>query len=347
LLFKPAEVVMNSGAFIQDTIRQKIHVGTDSLKHLSDSASGQLKVSKDTLIVHHEIITVKKAENITVDTTAVCKKNLIADITFYDSANLVTQIDGSLIDRFPFVFTGMNRQLREETRAILVKHLKDGNKIHEEQYHIDWIMPVILVSAFIYAIVRVTSGNIIRGMLRFISFRGISESGSRDTSELFQWQSTLLNFASFINLSVFGYLTTIRYDFLFSGIHGSFVWLICLAILIVAVTIRHFLCLLTGKASGEDEIFKEYLVGIYQAYRMAGFLTFLVALLILYTTLFPAKVYFSIGFYAIGILYAARVLRLFLIFINRHVSIFYLILYLCALEILPVVILVKYVTGLV
>jgi len=80
---------------------------------------------------------------------------------------------------------------------------------------------------------------------------------------------------------------------------------------------------------------------------MAGFLTFLVALLILYTTLFPAKVYFSIGFYAIGILYAARVLRLFLIFINRHVSIFYLILYLCALEILPVVILVKYVTGLV
>jgi hypothetical protein len=346
LLFKPAETVINIDSFIQDTIKTNIHVRTDSLKPLTDSVSGRPGISRDTLLVHHEIARIKK-ENVVVDTTAVCKRNPIADITFYDSANVVTQIDIALIDRFPFVFTGINHQVKEKNRATLVKHLKEGTELPKEQYLFDWIVPVILFSAFLYAVVRATAGNIVRGILRFISFRGINDSGSRDTGELFQWQSTLLNLASFINLSLFAYLTTIRYDLPYSEIHGIFVWLICFAIVITAVTLRHVICIVTGKASDEEEIFREYLIGIYQAYRMAGLVMFLIIVLILYSTLLPAKIYFTAGFYAIGILYLARVLRLFLIFINRHVSIFYLILYLCALEILPVVILVKYVTGLV
>ena len=47
------------------------------------------------------------------------------------------------------------------------------------------------------------------------------------------------------------------------------------------------------------------------------------------------------------LMYSIRVIRLLIIFLNRNISIFYLILYLCALEILPVLIVVKYFTGLV
>jgi hypothetical protein len=46
-------------------------------------------------------------------------------------------------------------------------------------------------------------------------------------------------------------------------------------------------------------------------------------------------------------MYLIRVIRLIIIFLNRNISIFYLILYLCALEILPVLIVIKYFTGLV
>jgi hypothetical protein len=332
---------------MQDTIRQKVFVGTDTLKQINDSVSGQLKVLRDTPLVHHELIQKSKKENVVVDTTTVYNKNPFADITFYDSANVVTHIDGTLIDRFPFVFSEINKKIKEENRAILVQHLKEGNNNPKGQYHIDWILPVILVSSFLYAVVRAKSGNIFRGILRFISFRGINESGSRDTGALFQWDSTLLNLASFINLSVFCYLTTIQYDSPFSKIHGIVIWFIFFAIIIVAVTIRHLICHALGKTSGEDEIFREYLVSIYQGYRIAGFIVFLVIILILYAPLFRVNIYFITGFIAVGVLYLLRVLRLFLIFINRHASIFYLILYLCALEILPVVILVKYVTGLV
>jgi len=41
-----------------------------------------------------------------------------------------------------------------------------------------------------------------------------------------------------------------------------------------------------------------------------------------------------------------RIIKLFSIFLNRNISILYLILYLCALELLPVVVLIKYFAGL-
>jgi hypothetical protein len=153
---------------MQDTVRQKILAGTDTLKHSNDTVSGQFKVSQDIPLAIRETTPVKKTENISVDTTAVCKRNPIADITFYDSTNIVTRIDESVIGRFPFVFTELNARRKEEARASLVRHLKAGNEIPEDQYHIDWIVPVILVSAFLYALVRTRSGSAFRGLLRFI-----------------------------------------------------------------------------------------------------------------------------------------------------------------------------------
>jgi len=68
--------------------------------------------------------------------------------------------------------------------------------------------------------------------------------------------------------------------------------------------------------------------------------------LLAYTVFLSDHVFFSIGAIALIVFYLYRIIRLFLIFIKRNMSILYLILYLCALEILPVLILVRYFTGL-
>ena len=328
-------------------MNQQNIIRPDTITKSVDSISGQHRISRDTFFVRQEIIPYKKETGTSINTAGILPESPVADSISPYSAKETVHNDSSYIDWLPFNISVMDRQLREESRTTLIKHLKNGDEIPEKQYNIDWILPVCMISAFLYAVLRATSGRVFQGLMRFISFRGINESGSRVTGELFQWESTLLNLVTFINLSLFVYLITIKYDLYFPGIHGIFVWLICFVIVIAAATIRHFICLITGKASGEEEIFREYLVGIYQAYRIAGLIIFLIILLILYTTILPDKIFYFAGYIAICLLYAARVLRLFLIFINRHVSLFYLILYLCALEILPVVILVKYVTGLV
>jgi len=281
------------------------------------------------------------------DTTSVCGRNSIADITFYDSNNVVTKIESGSSNSFPFLFTQKNKQMQIEERASLIKHLKSGQDLPAQPLHDDWIIEIILIAAFLYSLIRTKSKSMLPGVTRFFLLRGINDPSSRAIGGLFHWQSTILNLISFIIIGLFVYCGASYYDFIPSAISGIFFWLISLGIIISAVTLRHIVCVITGNASGKKEVFMEYLLGVYQSYRFSALFLFVLIILMSYTVLFPARVYFISGIIVLGIMYLIRVIRLMIIFINRNISIFYLILYLCALEILPVLISVKYFTGLV
>jgi hypothetical protein len=280
------------------------------------------------------------------DTTSVCMRNPIADLTFNDSANFIFTLKPGFRNGFPYSFTEKNRVKQEEENAILIRHLKPGEKIAVNPLHDDWIILIILISSFLYSLIRTTSKNLVSGVARVFMFRGINGPSPRDIGRLFNWQSTILNLASFLVLGLFVYCFALYNDFVPSGIEGIKGYLISFGIIITAITLRHIACLVTGNLSGERELFSDYLLGIYQSYRLSAIFLLIIVILLSYTLFLPVKVYFISGIIALGLIYILRITRLFIIFINRNISIFYLILYLCALEILPVGISVKYFTGL-
>jgi hypothetical protein len=330
----------------QDTVKQKIIAGNDSLKQTRDTTSQEYNKPGSIKVVSQTINPVQPVAK-SWDTATICRKGKIANITFTDPANFVLSLDRSVADRAPFILTENNLAFSNGERGVLVKALKEGNELPPQQYQSDWIVPLLMFAMFLFALVRSFPGDFFRNMLRFILMRGINESASRDTGPLYQWQATLLNFSSFISISLFGYLL-VRHFYIQPGdIQGFTLWLILFGIVVSAITSRHLICTLTGSISGQVEVFREYINGIYHVYRAAGIIFLILGLLILYTTYLPSNIYFFTGIIIGGLLYILRISRLLLIFITRHVSIFYLILYLCALEILPVVIIVKYVTGLV
>jgi hypothetical protein len=146
---------------------------------------------------------------------------------------------------------------------------------------------------------------------------------------------------------LFGYSVASYYDFIPTGHKGIVIWLIALGILSAAVTVRHLVSVITGAASGQQDVFREYLLGIYQSYRVGALFLFAIIILMSFTVILPVQDYIITGIIILAFLYLIRIFRLLIIFLNRNISIFYLILYLCALEILPVLIVVKYFTGLV
>jgi hypothetical protein len=117
-------------------------------------------------------------------------------------------------------------------------------------------------------------------------------------------------------------------------------------LIVAAISARHALCAITGNISDEKDAFREYIITVYHSYRYIGIILFTLVIFISFSKLFPEKLLFFTGFIAAGVFYLVRVMRLFMIFIKRNISILYLILYLCALEFLPVMILLKYFTGL-
>ena len=185
------------------------------------------------------------------------------------------------------------------------------------------------------------------GIYRFFLFKGINDSSSMDVGGLFTGHSKILNLISFSIIGLFTYYAASYYDLIPAGISGIFFWLICVGIIIMAVVLRHIVCVITGAMSGEKDAFREYLSGVYQSYRFSATFLFVLILLMSYTMILPARDSFRTGVVVLGILYLIRVFRLLIIFLNRNISIFYLILYLCALEFLPVVVTVKYISGLV
>ena len=311
-----------------------------------DTITGRNIVLKDS--GRHALTIIPKIEIISQpDTTSVCARNIIADVTFYDSANIVAKIETESFNRFPYNFIEKNKQINSIARASLVKNLREGQDLPSQPLHEDWIIGVILISAFLYSIIQTKSTNTILGGARFFLFRGISDPSSRDTSSIFYWQSTILNFISFLIIGLFAFCTASFFDIIPSGIKGIVFWLLAFSSVVAAVTLRHIVCVFTGKASGEKEIFREYLVSVYQFYKFSALLLFITIILMSYTVLLPVRVGIISGGIVLGIMYFIRVLRLLIIFINRNISIFYLILYLCGLEILPVLISIKYFSGLV
>jgi hypothetical protein len=234
------------------------------------------------------------------------------------------------------------QEVQEKQQISVITDLKEGIALPGQPLHSDWIIAVILISACLYLVVRSATRRMWPELTRYLMLRGINESSSRDTGALFSWQSTLLNLISFTILGLFAFCAAAWYDIVPKGISPAIFILISFGIIVFGITSRHFICLAAGNLSGEADLFNEYLVSIYQSYRFSSIFIFIIVVLLVYTSFLPPQFCFFAGVAVLGVFYFYRVLRLSLIFLKKDISILYLILYLCALEILPVLILLKY-----
>jgi len=280
------------------------------------------------------------------DTISVCSRNPVLDITFYDSTNFILSPTGEAITSFPFLFLKERNQKENVAKVRYYQSLRPGDKVVNKPLHDDWIIIVILFAAFFYSSLKGGLTVTWNSLSKFFLFRGIGDPSSRDTASLFHLNSTILNLVSFVNISLFIYCTAYSLEIMPSGISGFLFWFLSLGAVITALTIRHITCYITGKTSNEPELFSEYLMTIYQSYRYSAFIFLILVVFICYSSLFPVRGLLYTGILIFALLYFIRLIRLVLIFMKRSVSILYLILYLCALEFLPVVVFVKFLTGL-
>ena len=242
---------------------------------------------------------------------------------------------------FPFLFIEKNKQLEKESRTRITQSLREGELLTVQVFHYDWIIFIVLLSAFFYTSLPAYSRKLFPGATRFFMFRGIGEPEARETSELFHWQSTVFNLITFINISLFAFFALIFHGILPGSLPVAVIWLIMLAVVIISITARHLVSLITGYFSGQKEVFNEYIITIYQSYRYIAFASLMLVSLVAYTDILNPGILIVSGYIIFGLLYLMRIIRLLMIFLKRRLSILYWILYLCALEILPAAIVIK------
>lgn len=110
--------------------------------------------------------------------------------------------------------------------------------------------------------------------------------------------------------------------------------------LFVGLECRKYLCRIVGILSKENELFKLYSKLIVECYRLVSACLFVFSIMFLYAHYLPHELWIILSITTVIVVLIIRYVRLFALFSQRSISFFYFILYLCGLEILPLLVVV-------
>ncbi|PXX97009.1 hypothetical protein DF185_18460 [Marinifilum breve] len=261
----------------------------------------------------------------TTDQTA----GIIADSTKTDSIhlNLITLKDSITTD-------SIERPL-----------IREGKLIETSQS--DWMVGVSLFVVILMAIIRFSFSKYLQRLIDAIVNYQVSNNLFLEKNMRNLRGSIFLNGLFFINASFFAVLYY-NYWYSDSGIKTSLLtFLYTLAAFLIIyfgkfVVIRTLAYIFDGVKEG-----KEYLHNVFIYNKNLGIFLLPLTLSIPFIADFAAYLLLNAGLVIALIFYLFRLFRGIKILFRKHVSIFYMILYLCALEILPLLVIYKLLISLV
>lgn len=219
----------------------------------------------------------------------------------------------------------------------------DGQPLPQDKMSTDFSFIILSVSLLIITVLLVFGRkNMIAG-LSSIGFRRRPELAPPGTSEVFAWHSILRNTFTVLNIGLFSAAALLLTGLITpADPHGSVkLTVLFTASFLAALILRHLTCIMAAEVTGWRSLFREYMNVVYNTWFANSILLFILNLVILFGKLENTLPFIFAGLAIIAILLIIRTLRLLTIFKYRHIPISYFILYLCALEVLPVLVILK------
>jgi hypothetical protein len=128
-------------------------------------------------------------------------------------------------------------------------------------------------------------------------------------------------------------------------LHGALLFLFNLALLMGTFMARVMLINLLGSLFNQLSLFREYLYHTFIFNKLLGVSVLTMLLFVVYTrgTLHEVLIWIALG--VVLAVLIMRIIRGFVFSFKKDISIFYMFLYLCALEIVPLALLYKWLEG--
>lgn len=199
----------------------------------------------------------------------------------------------------------------------------------------DWLVGVLVLAFFLFATVRLIFNKYLSQIAQAtINYSTFTRIFREHYFNLFH-ASFRLDVIFNLIMALFGYQFISAYKINF-GIHNSFyVYLICLGIVIGYFIVKKVLFGLIGIMTESKREVKEYLFSITIFNRVLGLFLLPVTAVIAFVPFYQPELLLYTGLGIIAIFYLFSLARGSKIFLRKHFSISYLILYLCTLEFLP------------
>ena len=211
----------------------------------------------------------------------------------------------------------------------------------------DWFLGIFLLLTLLFIWIRVfyskffaTLGNAL------ISFQ-ISAKLFRERNVLTRRFSIILDFIYILVISIFINELTVHFGLTGQGMSRFNLFLLFLNIIIFYTLLRIFILRLTGYLFMAQSLFSEYIHNTFVINKGMGIALFPVVIMAHYFPKQLIPLVLTLGIIICILAFIFKSIRAYQIIIRKDVLIFYLILYLCTLEILPLLLGYKVVTSLI
>jgi hypothetical protein len=246
----------------------------------------------------------------------------------------ILPIKDSIVHRKDVANLNITTPLKKNSTGI------DGSLKSESSFN--WVAGLLLLSLFVFSWMKILYQKyILQEITALINYQA-SLRLLREKNVLFKNMSVGLTIVFAINLGLFLYYV-LSFFHISQVVTSDFISVLIYCASIAAFySIKSLLCRLIGYLFLSQPEFSEYVHNITVFNKNTGLLLFPFVVTIPYIndSIKPIILYSGIILF-LGI-YILRIIRGFQIIIHKGVSSFYLILYLCAVEILPVLLIVKY-----
>ena len=205
----------------------------------------------------------------------------------------------------------------------------------------DWMLVIVVVSLMLFAWIRVGFGRfvntVVQASYNFFTARRIFEEANVVRSRIF----VFFNLLFYINIGLFSSQCIDFFNLNPDNIQGFTLFGICFALFFMIYTIKSFLLSFLDFLFLTSGGFVSYNFTIFLYNKVYGLLLIPIVALLPFVSPSMAQIIIAIGAGLFVLFYFFRILRGIQIAFKNRLSIFYLFLYLCALEILPLLVLYK------
>lgn len=211
----------------------------------------------------------------------------------------------------------------------------------------DWITILLMVSVLLLVWIRLINKKYLLSLVKStVSFQE-SITLYREKNSLMEKASFMVNLLFLSNISIFIIQLYLFYEVDIAGIENYMFYFIVIGSFVALYIFRALTSSMTGFLFLKQNVFSEFFhnVNIYTKNTGLFLLPVVITLQFLSYDYLPFIVY--TGIFVVVILYLLHIVRSFQIFIRKNVSISYMILYLCAFEFSPFLIIYKIVFSLV
>lgn len=212
-------------------------------------------------------------------------------------------------------------------------------------FHPAWLFLYLLVLLAFFAWARVYYSHIMSQTVQASTNFQMAVRMFKDKSMLQNQLDYILYGIYFLSMAYFLFYLEEREGLLPYGMRGAGLYLFNLALLLGVFLSRILLINLLGSLFNQMALFREYLYHLFIFNKLTGILILPMLLFVVYTRGAFQDAVIWVALAGVGVVLMMRIIRGIAFSLKKDISIFYMFLYLCALEIVPLALLYRWLEG--